>query len=135
MSEENNKNPLRQEEVPPVAKAAQLPSSVQPKNQPRQRPEMALIGQEISGCVILEKVSEGGMGTVFKAKHKALDRIVCVKILSPALANDKKAVGLFLTEARAIAEIDHPNIVSVYNSLRISIFFSLYNVTVSPFNP
>ena len=115
MSEENNKNPLRQEEVPPAAKAAQLPSSVQPKNQPRQRPEMALIGQEISGCVILEKVSEGGMGTVFKAKHKALDRIVCVKILSPALANDKKAVGLFLTEARAIAEIDHPNIVFVYN--------------------
>ena len=115
MSEENNKNPLRQEEVPPLAKAAQLPSSVQPKNQPRQRPEMALIGQEISGCVILEKVSEGGMGTVFKAKHKALDRIVCVKILSPALANDKKAVGLFLTEARAIAEIDHPNIVFVYN--------------------
>lgn len=115
MSEENNKNPLRQEEVSPSAKAAQLPSSVQPKNQPRQRPEMALIGQEISGCVILEKVSEGGMGTVFKAKHKALDRIVCVKILSPALANDKKAVGLFLTEARAIAEIDHPNIVFVYN--------------------
>ncbi len=79
------------------------------------KPEETLIGQEISGCIILEKVSEGGMGTVFKAKHKALDRIVCVKILSPALSEDKKAVGLFLTEARAIAEIDHPNIVFVYN--------------------
>lgn len=74
-----------------------------------------LVGQEIGGCIILEKIAEGGMGTVFKAKHKALDRIVCVKVLSPALANDKKAVGLFLTEARAIAEIDHPNIVFVYN--------------------
>lgn len=74
-----------------------------------------LVGQEIGGCVILEKIAEGGMGSVFKAKHKALDRIVCVKILSPALADDKKAVGLFLTEARAIAEIDHPNIVFVYN--------------------
>ncbi len=115
MSEDNKKNPLKQEEIPPTAKASQVPSSVQAKNQPHQRPEMELIGQEISGCVILEKVSEGGMGTVFRAKHKALDRIVCVKILSPALANDKKAVGLFLTEARAIAEIDHPNIVSVYN--------------------
>jgi serine/threonine protein kinase len=82
---------------------------------PNANPELALIGQEISGCVILEKISSGGMGTVFKAKHKALDRIVCVKILSPSLANDKKAVGLFLTEARAIAEIDHPNIVFVYN--------------------
>ena len=75
----------------------------------------SLVGQEISGCEILNKVAEGGMGSVYKARHKALNRIVCVKILSPALANDKKAVELFLTEARAIAELDHPNIVNVYN--------------------
>ncbi len=82
---------------------------------PDAKQELSLIGQEISGCVILEKISQGGMGTVFKAKHKALDRIVCVKILSPSLATDKKAVGLFLTEARAVAELDHQNIVQVYN--------------------
>lgn len=75
----------------------------------------SLVGQEISGCEILQKVAMGGMGSVYKARHKALDRIVCVKILSPALTNDKKAVELFLTEARAIAEIEHPNIVQVYN--------------------
>ena len=75
----------------------------------------SLVGQEISGCEILNKVAEGGMGAVYKARHKALNRIVCVKILSPSLANDKKAVELFLTEARAIAELDHPNIVNVYN--------------------
>ena len=75
----------------------------------------SLVGQEISGCEILNKVAEGGMGAVYKARHKALNRVVCVKILSPALANDKKAVELFLTEARAIAELDHPNIVNVYN--------------------
>lgn len=80
-----------------------------------QKPEMALIGQEISGCLVLEKISQGGMGTVFKAKHKALNRTVCVKVLSPALAKDKKAVGLFLTEARAVAELEHQNIVQVYN--------------------
>lgn len=74
-----------------------------------------LVGSEISGCLILNKVAEGGMGAVYKARHKALNRIVCVKILSPSLANDKKAVELFLTEARAIAELDHPNIVNVYN--------------------
>lgn len=74
-----------------------------------------LVGQDISGCEILNKVAEGGMGAVYKARHKALNRTVCVKILSPALANDKKAVELFLTEARAIAELDHPNIVNVYN--------------------
>ena len=117
MLEENNNPPLNRQASRPVNRMQQapLPSALQPQAKPRQRPEMALIGQEIAGCVILEKISEGGMGTVFKAKHKALDRIVCVKILSPALANDKKAVGLFLTEARAIAELDHPNIVFVYN--------------------
>ncbi len=75
----------------------------------------SLVGQEISGCEILQKVAMGGMGSVYKARHKALDRIVCVKILAPALTTDKKAVELFLTEARAIAEIEHPNIVQVYN--------------------
>ena len=80
-----------------------------------EKPSSSLVGKEISGCEILNKVSEGGMGAVYKARHKALNRIVCVKILSPALANDKKAVELFLTEARAIAELDHPNIVNVYN--------------------
>ena len=82
---------------------------------PTIKPENVLIGQEISGCVILEKISQGGMGVVFKAKHKALNRTVCVKILSPNLAKDKKAVGLFLTEARAVAEVEHQNIVQVYN--------------------
>lgn len=75
----------------------------------------SLVGKIISGCEILEKTAEGGMGAVYRAKHRALNRIVCVKILSPALSNDKKAVELFLTEARAIAELDHPNIVNVYN--------------------
>ena len=75
----------------------------------------SLVGQTISGCEILEKTAEGGMGSVYRARHKALDRIVCVKILSPSLSEDKKAVELFLTEARAIAQLDHPNIVNVYN--------------------
>lgn len=111
MPEENVQQPQEPAQVQPPKQGE--PNKQQLKT--AQKPELGLIGQEISGCVILEKVSEGGMGTVFKAKHKALDRIVCVKVLSPALANDKKAVGLFLTEARAIAEIDHPNIVFVYN--------------------
>ncbi|MDR1683893.1 MAG: serine/threonine protein kinase, partial [Elusimicrobiota bacterium] len=118
MAEEENKpaQPPQPQEAPPAQSASGAPSTPStPQTAPQRQPELGLIGQEISGCVILEKVSEGGMGTVFKAKHKALDRIVCVKILSPALSNDKKAVGLFLTEARAIAEIDHPNIVFVYN--------------------
>ncbi|MDR1123297.1 MAG: serine/threonine protein kinase, partial [Elusimicrobiota bacterium] len=109
---EENKETAPADAAPQGQQEAPQPA---PQSAIKTNPELALIGQEISGCVILEKISSGGMGTVFKARHKALDRIVCVKILSPALADDKKAVGLFLTEARAIAEIDHPNIVFVYN--------------------
>lgn len=107
--------PTDKQPIPPVPPAPNKQVSSTPTVSTPPSKHVDLVGQEIGGCVILEKVAEGGMGTVFKAKHKALDRIVCVKVLSPALANDKKAVGLFLTEARAIAEIDHPNIVFVYN--------------------
>lgn len=72
-------------------------------------------GKELGGCLLLEKVGEGGMGAVFKAKHKALNRIVCLKVLNPALSKDEKAIDFFLKEARAIAELDDPNIVHVYD--------------------
>lgn len=91
------------------------PTKTETKSLPTAQQLPSLVGEEISGCEILQKTAAGGMGAVYRARHKALNRIVCVKILAPALANDKKAVDLFLTEARAIAELDHPNIVNVYN--------------------
>ena len=99
------------------AEKASTPSGAKAtsKSLPTAQQLPSLVGEEISGCEILQKTAAGGMGAVYRARHKALDRIVCVKILAPALANDKKAVDLFLTEARAIAELDHPNIVNVYN--------------------
>ena len=116
MATDNQQNPAQNSASGSINSASSSASSA-PQTRTSTPPSrhVDLVGQEIGGCVILEKIAEGGMGSVFKAKHKALDRIVCVKILSPALADDKKAVGLFLTEARAIAEIDHPNIVFVYN--------------------
>ena len=103
--------------APQGAAAQPKPAASKPsaQTQPPAQQLPSLVGQEISGCEILNKTASGGMGSVYRARHKALNRIVCVKILSPALANDKKAVDLFLTEARAIAELDHPNIVNVYN--------------------
>ena len=60
-----------------------------------------------------EKVGEGGMGTVYKATHIQMENTVAVKVLHPDLASDHLAVERFRREARAAAQIRHPNAVAV----------------------
>lgn len=66
----------------------------------------------VAGYEILAKIGQGGMGAVFKARQVSLDRIVALKILSPKLAADKKFCERFITEARAVARLNHPNIIT-----------------------
>ncbi|MCX7703626.1 MAG: protein kinase, partial [Planctomycetota bacterium] len=73
------------------------------------------IGKRVGSCQIMEKLGEGGMGVVFKAKHVTLNKDVAVKILSPALMGEMHKKR-FLREARAAAKIEHPNIVTVYDA-------------------
>ena len=77
--------------------------------------EENLTGKEFAGCKVINKIGQGGMGTVYRAHHKALNKTVCVKILAKELANDKRNLEFFLREARSAAKLDHPNIVHVYN--------------------
>lgn len=70
-----------------------------------------LVGREVAGFQILERVGRGGMGTVYRAKQLSLDRIVAFKVLSPSLAWDKEFIERFMREARAAARLVHPNIV------------------------
>jgi serine/threonine protein kinase len=60
-----------------------------------------------------EKAGEGGMGTVYRATHVQMENTVAVKILHPHLASDHTAVERFRREARAAAQIRHPNAVAV----------------------
>ena len=69
-----------------------------------------LVGREVAGYQILERVGRGGMGTVYRAKQLSLDRIVAFKVLSPSLAWDKEFIERFMKEARAAARLVHPNI-------------------------
>jgi serine/threonine-protein kinase len=60
-------------------------------------------------------IAAGGMGEVFRARDSVLEREVAVKVLHRNLAGDKGFVERFLREARAAANLNHPNIVSVYD--------------------
>jgi predicted Ser/Thr protein kinase len=64
---------------------------------------------------ILELLGRGGMGVVYKARQKRLDRLVALKILSPKIAAEPAFAERFAREARAMAMLSHPHIVAVYD--------------------
>jgi tRNA A-37 threonylcarbamoyl transferase component Bud32 len=67
----------------------------------------------LEGYEILEKVGEGGMGSVYRARQKKLGRIVAVKVIAAHLAAQKRFASRFHAEARAVAALSHPNIVQI----------------------
>ena len=64
---------------------------------------------------IVERIGRGGMGTVYKAYHAAIDRFVAIKVLPDDLAEDPNFLERFRREATSIARLKHPNILSVYD--------------------
>jgi len=64
---------------------------------------------------ILEEVGRGGMGIVYKARDKVLNRIVAYKVLPLTMKDDEKAIDNFYKEARAAAALNHPNIVTIHD--------------------
>lgn len=64
---------------------------------------------------LLEKIGEGGMGIVYKAKCSLLNRFVAVKILKSELSTSKDFIDRFMREANSIAKLSHPNIVSIHD--------------------
>lgn len=65
----------------------------------------------VGGFELLEKIAEGGMGTVYKALQTSMKRVVAVKLISAAAAGGEDQVKRLVLEARAAARLDHPNIV------------------------
>jgi eukaryotic-like serine/threonine-protein kinase len=65
----------------------------------------------IEGYEILGKLGKGGMGSVYKARHQKLNKIVALKVLPPELAADQEYLNRFMREAQAAAKLNHVNIV------------------------
>ncbi len=66
--------------------------------------------------VLLERLGEGGMGQVFKARQVRLDRVVALKVIRPERLAQAGAVQRFQREARAVARLAHPNIVTIHDA-------------------
>jgi len=72
------------------------------------------VAQKFGKFEILEKLGQGGMGTVYKARDPGIGRIVALKTLNPDLLSDPKLLERFAKEARACGGLEHPNIVTIY---------------------
>lgn len=76
----------------------------------------SLIGHSLGQYRIIEQIGEGGMATVFKAYQPSLERDVALKVLPPSFAKKGDFSERFSREAKAIANLHHPNILPVYDS-------------------
>ncbi|MCE9584789.1 MAG: protein kinase [Planctomycetes bacterium] len=74
----------------------------------------SIVGKIFSGVQVLQRVGRGGMATVYKGKHLALNKMMAIKILSVSV-KDPDMINRFVKEARSVAKLEHPNIVQVYN--------------------
>lgn len=79
-------------------------------------PTAAKLAPSFPGLSIHELIGRGGMGSVYRATHLKLEREVALKILPPELADDPAFVERFDREARALALLDHPHIIRVFDS-------------------
>ncbi len=84
-----------------------------PPAQPPLPPEQ--IAPHFQQLEIIECLGRGGMGVVYKARQKTLNRFAALKLLAPERVNDAKFAERFAREAQALAALNHPNIVTIYD--------------------
>ena len=83
-----------------------------PRSEP---PSLEEIAPHFPQLEVLACLGRGGMGVVYKARQKSLDRLVALKILAPEREKDPQFAERFAREAQALAKLSHPHIVTVYD--------------------
>ena len=74
------------------------------------------IGSDLLGYEIEEVIGRGGMGVVYRARDRALERNVALKLIAPEYAGFTGFRGRFLAESRLAASLEHPNVVPIYGA-------------------
>ncbi len=77
-----------------------------------------MIGRVVGSYEVLERIGEGGMGTVYRAVDRMLEREVALKAIRPDLLEQSQILERFRSEARALARLSHPNVATVYSFFR-----------------
>jgi serine/threonine protein kinase len=81
------------------------------------QPDSGLVGRTLGPYRILESLGSGGMGHVYLAEDTRLDRRVALKVLPPEMASHPEKIKRFEREAKTIASLSHPGIVTLYSPL------------------
>jgi len=97
-----------------LAQGAAADTAAEGRPPPFTPPPVAELSVLFPELDILELIGKGGMGAVYKARQKQLDRIVALKILPPGIGDDPAFAERFAREAKALAKLNHPGIVTLY---------------------
>ncbi len=82
----------------------------------RSHHRLPLLGKTLAGRYVIEDLlGEGGMSTVYRARHKLVDRPCAVKVMSPTLATDANVRERFRREAKSTQAISHPNVIEIFD--------------------
>src|SRR4051812_26543402 len=76
----------------------------------------SLLGARVARYTIEAVAGRGGMGVVYRARDAELDRVLALKVIAPDLARENGFRARFVREARVTAQLDHPNVIPVYDA-------------------